>query len=73
MSGSIPPGFRVSAGFDSGRGDSGDLNGMGVPAAAEPVVLFLPANISRVSLMVFLLVLAAIDDKNFFTFTWLRD
>jgi hypothetical protein len=66
MSGSIPPGFRVSAGFDSGRGDSGDLNGMGVPAAAEPVVLFLPANIS-------LLALDAIDDKNFFTFTWLRD
>ena len=34
-------------GFDSGRSGSGNLNGMGVPAAGEPVVLFLPANIAR--------------------------
>jgi hypothetical protein len=32
--------------FDSGQGDCGDLNGMGVPAAGEPFVLFLPANIA---------------------------
>jgi hypothetical protein len=31
---SIPPGFRVRAGFDSGRGDCGDRNGMGVPMPA---------------------------------------
>jgi hypothetical protein len=30
----------VSVGFDSGRSGSGNLNGMGVPAAGEPVVLF---------------------------------
>jgi hypothetical protein len=28
-------------------GDIGDVNGMGVPVAGEPVVLFLPANIAR--------------------------
>ncbi len=44
---SIPPGIRASAGFDSGRRDCGDLNGMGEPAAGEPVDLFLPANIAR--------------------------
>ena len=44
---SIPPGFRVRAGFDSGRGDCGDRNGMGVPAAVEPAVLFLPVNTAR--------------------------
>jgi hypothetical protein len=38
---------RVSAGFDSGRGDCGDQNGMGEPAAGEPVDLFLPANTAR--------------------------
>src|SRR5882757_10215690 len=42
--GSIPTGVRLRAGFDSGRGDCGDWNGMGVPAAVEPAVLFLPAN-----------------------------
>jgi hypothetical protein len=38
---------RVSAGFDSGQSDCGNQNGMGEPAAGEPVDLFLPANIAR--------------------------
>jgi len=42
-----PPGIRVSVGFDSGRSGSGNLNGMDVPAAGEPIFLFLPANIAR--------------------------
>jgi hypothetical protein len=44
---SIPPGFRVRAGFDSGRGDCGDRNGMGRANAGEPAILFLPANTAR--------------------------
>ena len=44
---SIPPGFRVRAGFDSGRGDCGDRNGMGRANAGEPAILFLPANSAR--------------------------
>jgi hypothetical protein len=38
------PGFRVRAGFDSGRGDRRDRNGAGVADAGEPAVLFLRAN-----------------------------
>ena len=43
---------------------------LGVPAAVEPAVLFLPAN-TRFSLLVFLLVSAAIGAKNCFEFKWL--
>jgi hypothetical protein len=39
----------------------------GVPASGEPAALFLPA-MPRVSLLVFLLVSAAIDDENYFKF-----
>jgi hypothetical protein len=42
----------------------------GVPAAVEPSILFLPA-IRRVSLLVFLLVSATIEDKNYYKFKWL--
>jgi hypothetical protein len=42
----------------------------GVPAAVGPAVLFLPAITAR-DLLVFLLVSAAIDDKNHFKFKWL--
>jgi hypothetical protein len=38
--------------------------------AQEPAILFLPA-IPRVILLAFLLVLAAIDDKNIINFKWL--
>jgi len=38
--------------------------------AGEPAILFLPA-IPRVVLLVFLLVSAAIDEENYFTFKWL--
>jgi hypothetical protein len=41
----------------------------GVPAAVEPPVLFLPA--TRVILLVFLLVSAATNGKNYFKFKWL--
>jgi hypothetical protein len=43
---------------------------MGEPAAVEPAVLFLPAN-TRFSLLVFLLVSAAIGAKNWLEFKWL--
>jgi hypothetical protein len=38
--------------------------------AGEPAILFLPA-IPRVILLAFLLVSAAIDEENYFTFKWL--
>jgi len=41
-----------------------------VLAAVEPPVLFLQAT-ARVSLLVFLLVSAAINDENYFKFKWL--
>jgi hypothetical protein len=38
--------FEPVAGSIPVKGNCGDLNGMGVPAAGEPFVLFLPANIA---------------------------
>jgi hypothetical protein len=49
------PGFRVRAGFDSGRSDSGDLNGM-ARARAPGSLLFYFCQLYRVILLVFLLV-----------------
>jgi hypothetical protein len=43
---------------------------MGAPAAGEPVVYFCQP-ISRASLLVLLLVSAAIDDKSCFKYKWL--
>jgi hypothetical protein len=57
------------AGFDSGRGDSGVWNGIGVPAAGS--LLFFCRRIPRVILLVFVLVSAAIGDKSDFKFRWL--
>jgi hypothetical protein len=54
------------------KGDCGDLNGMGVPAAGEPFVLFFQL-IWRLSLLVFLLASAMIDEENCFIFKWLCD
>jgi hypothetical protein len=44
---SIPPGFRVRAGFDSSRGDCGDRSGMGQAAAGGARCLFLSAHTAR--------------------------
>jgi hypothetical protein len=44
--------------------------GMGRSRCKEPAVLFLPA-IWRVSLLVFLLVSATIEDKKYYKFKWL--
>jgi hypothetical protein len=41
---SIPPGFRVRAGFDTVRGAAETGRAWGVPAAGESAVLFLSAN-----------------------------
>jgi len=70
MSESIPPGFRVRAGFDTGRGAAETGRAWGVPAAGEPAVYFFQL-ILRVSLLVFLLVSTAVGDKNYHNFNWL--
>jgi hypothetical protein len=63
-------GISGQAGFDSGRGDSGVWNGMGVPAAGS-LLFYFCRRIPRVILLVFVLVSAAIDDKSNFKFRWL--
>jgi len=49
--------------------DSGVWSGIGVTAAGS--LLFFCRRIPRVILLVFMLVSAAIDDKNDFKFRWL--
>jgi hypothetical protein len=51
-------------------GDFGDRNGMGVPDAGELLNYFCQL-MPCVSLLVFLLVSAAICDENHFKFNWL--
>jgi len=43
----LPPGFRVRAGFDSGRDDCGERNGMGSALLPWSLLLFLPADAAR--------------------------
>jgi hypothetical protein len=58
--GSIPVGAIVETG-----------RAWGVRAAVEPADLFFLPAIRRVSLLVFLLVSATIEDQNFYKFKWL--
>ena len=53
--------IRVRAGFDSGRGDCGDRNGMGARLLPRSLLFYFCQLIPRVILLVFLLVSAAID------------
>lgn len=61
----IPPGF--APGFDSGRRDCGDRNGMGRLLEGS-LQLYFCQLLLRVSLLVFVLVSAAIRDENGFKF-----
>ena len=60
--------FELESGFDSGRGDCGDRNGMGTPAGWEPAAFIFCLPIPPVRLLVFLLVSAAIGDENYSKF-----
>jgi len=67
---SMPSAFRISAGFDSGRGDCGVRNGIGVPAAGS-LLFYFCRQIPRVILLVFVLVSAATQEYFYFQFNWL--
>jgi hypothetical protein len=66
----MPSAFRISAGFDSGRGDCGVRNGIGVPAAGS-LLFYFCRQIPRVILLVFVLVSAATQEYFYFQFNWL--
>ena len=67
----VPRDFECRARFDSGRRDCGDPERHGARMLPASLLFYFCQLILRVSLLVFLLVSAAIDVKNYFEFKWL--
>jgi hypothetical protein len=68
---SIPTGFRVKAGFYSGRSECGDPNGMGRACCRGASCFYFCQLMAHVILLVFLLVSEATNDEDYFKFNWL--
>ena len=68
---SIPPEIRVKAGFDSGRTDCGGRSSMGQCLLPGSLLFYFCQLIPHVIMLVFLLVLVAIQEEIYLKFKWL--